>query len=236
MVDVLRNIPDNPALDGISEEITSSLFHAQGSSRSPWVNEEIVFAWLDGGRLLIVDEGGAASLGTVGGQVWKNGWFDLAMLHELRDRTGGGALPSVLGSMWLRIENNTRSVLRVYEDLGKAVTPEEGGRALATVPPGGTVERPVLRVRAPWLIVESGPRLRVDAAHSGQSEVTLDGIRFSVREAQFEADGGHRRWGLAVRVDGVAQGRVRMLVLGTLIAFVCWIAWRWLRLRGQHRS
>ncbi len=227
IVDELRKWSDDPQLDQFTDEVFS-LFHRQSISSFPWVNERIVFAWLAGDQLLIVDDGGAASLGTVGGQRWENGWFDLAMLDALR--LPGEAYALLTAAVdWVRIENETRSELLLLDDVGKAATPEEGGRVLSRVAPGETVVRPVLRSRPPWLIARSNGRFRLDLAHD-RATAMMSGTRFSMREARLA---GHlqRRSGFVVKVEATEADGARLGFIATLVAIATAVAWAWARTR-----
>lgn len=228
IVDQLRKSPDNPQLGRFSDEVFS-LFHRQASSSGPWVNELIVFAWQDGDQLLIADEGGAASLGTVGGQTWENGWFDFAMLDALRLAGGGDVLPVPFYAEWVRVENETRSELLMLDDVGKASVPEEGGRVLARVGPGETVDRPVLRSRPPWLIVHSGGRFRLDVTHASTTE-TMSGTRFSMHEAGL-GDESQQMWGFVVEVEAVEADGTRLAIAAILVAIAACVAWAWAKTR-----
>lgn len=229
LIDALERAPKQPGLRPFTEDVFS-LFHRESFSAEPWVNELIVFAWLDGDRLLIADERGAASLGTLGEQEWENGWFDFAMLDGLRRESGGEVLPRMFGTEWVRIKNSTGATLLLLDEVDKAVSPEEGGRVLARVPPGGAVERPVLRARPPWLVVASGPKMHLDVTHSAVMEDVWDGIRFSVREAQFDDTGAWPRWGgFVVEVEDVGAWRMSLVIVAALIALTGWVAWLWWR-------
>jgi hypothetical protein len=225
IVEELRKWSDDPQLDQFTDEVFS-LFHRQSISSFPWVNERIVFAWLEGDQLLIVDDGGAASLGTVGGQRWENGWFDLAMLNALR--LPGHTLITAAVE-WVRIENETRSELLLLDDVGKAATPEEGGRVLARVAPGETVVRPVLRSRPPWLIAGLNGRFRLDMAHD-RTTATMSGIRFSTHEARLGGD-LQRRSGFVVKVEATEVDGTRLGITGILVVIAAAVAWAWARTR-----
>lgn len=231
VVPMLRGSLDDPRLSPFSEDVIS-LFHPQAVSAGPWVNQEIVFAWLDGEKLLLADEGGAASLGIVGGQRWQNGWFDFAMVDALRKEAGGEVLPQLYGTEWVLIENRTAAALLLLDDVGKAASPEEGGRVLARVPPGKSVMRPVLRFRPPWLVVPPGHKFRLDVTHSAATEEARGGVRVSSREVAVNEAEMPRRSGCVVRVEG-ASGGMLPVIAAALVLFGGLVAWYWSNVRWR---
>lgn len=233
IISVLMELEDDPELDSLSNQVLS-LFHGDGAtSRVPGVQGQIVFAWLDGERLLLADERGYASLGNLAESMWENGWYDFAMLSIVSQESSSGAELEVYATESVRIQNRTGLTLLLLDDAGEALSPEEGDRLLARVPPGSTIERPVLRRRSPWLAAPSGPKMRLDVTVSQQSEASLDGLRFTTMRVRLGGVGTPPRWRFVVLVEDDEARRFRAIALAGLTVLAGWVPWMWWRTRSR---